>query len=370
MGMVWLLLFLLQAPHTPQDYLKLAQQLDERGALAQRGDLLEEAVQRYPNNPALRFQLAVSWAQRGNLTRALSELRSIPPDQAPDGYWEALGRTFVSMGRFDEGREAFLRHLESHPESVKTMRALTGIALKQQDVETAWEFIQKARILAPASPQVLYDFAQVSLASNRIADAVVIMRVLHLMDPDRPEYIFGLATALVRSQDYPLAVPYFHRYLERRPEDANAQMMMGYALFITNQPEEAISHFDEALKLDPNLIEARHHLGLIAYRQGDDERAISHFEEVLSQDPKHGQAYLNLAKALMRQGEYQEALTQLHQAQKLMPEVSDVYFQLSRTYGQLGESQMASEALATYQELKKAEEAATQRSLNPSPPRR
>ncbi|MPY90172.1 MAG: tetratricopeptide repeat protein [Luteitalea sp.] len=239
--------------------------------------------------------------------------------------------------------------------SVRTLRVLARLALQEKDTAAAWKHASRARELAPASPDVLVDFADVSLAHGMVADAVFALRLLRLMYQDRPEYLFTLGSALVRAGDFPAAIESLSRYTQLRPEDPRGHLMLGMAKYLAGENDEAARHLRMALELRSVLPDAHFYLAQIGYRRGEDHEARARLEATLEQAGEHPRARVALAKILSREGRQEEALDELRRAVKLLPQDSDVHFQFSRIYSQLGDHAKARQHLDLYSRYKREE---------------
>lgn len=357
--MFWTVLFALVLAQSPE----VSQGLNEaRGAIERRDLAAAERIlvglaAQYPKNPEVLLSLGIFYADRRDFRQALQVLTTIPENEAPANYLEVVGRIHVSAGNFAEAERVYLRLLEKDPSSIATLRALSGLALKKGDNATAWAYMARARKEAPNSPEILYEFAQVSLTHSLIAEAVTALRLLLLLEPDKPEYVFTLGSALVRSNaDYLEAPAYFKTYLQLRPDDPRAEMMLGYSLYLANELPPATSHLEKAAQLDPKLTEARYYLGMIAYKEANDSKAEELFRAVLSDSDNHAQAGLALGKLYLRQRKYEQAAAELERSVRLLPADSDAHFQLSRVYAQLGNQDKALKEQELYLKYKKEEE--------------
>src|ERR1700724_2181060 len=99
------------------------------------------------------------------------------------------------------------------------------------------------------------------------------MRKAALMEPDRPEFLFFLGTALLDTPDYHEALPRFRRYIELRPDDPRGHLSLGWSLFLEKDLPGARRELEETLRLDPKQADAWYHLGMIAYETNDDAQA-------------------------------------------------------------------------------------------------
>jgi tetratricopeptide (TPR) repeat protein len=334
----------------------LAEAFRRQGQLPEAIRFLQDSLRRHPGEDLLLSHLGRLQAESGAFPEALGHLRRIPDYRAPPGHWETLGRTELSAGNLPEARAAFLRFLDENPESVGTLQTLSAIDLKLENSAASWEFIARARQLAPNSAKVVYAFAVVSLENHLVSEAINALRLLLLRDPDNPEYLLMLGNAVLESAtEFSKAAEYFERYVEFRPDDPMGHMMLGYSQYTNRLYDEAERQFFRTLELDPDFIEVEYYLGMIAFNRNDDEEAMRRLSRVLADSDRHMKAHLALGKIHLRRGRFDEAVTSLTRALDLSGGNSDIHFNLSRAYAQLGDRETAEAHLANYRRFKDLE---------------
>ncbi|HKP03135.1 MAG TPA: tetratricopeptide repeat protein [Chthoniobacterales bacterium] len=91
------------------------------------------------------------------------------------------------------------------------------------------------------------------------------------------------------------------------PQDPEAQLNYGKALFRTGRVREAIAKYEFAIATKPGFSEAEYYLGGAWYSLGDFDRALEHFERSFRLDPKNGKCEVFLAQTLVLLGRNEEA---------------------------------------------------------------
>jgi protein O-GlcNAc transferase len=241
--------------------------------------------------------------------------------------------------------------------SVRTLRLRARRALEAKDTGAAWDHASRARKLAPASPDVLADFADASLAHGMVADAVFALRLLLVMKEDHREHLLTLGTALIRAGDFPAAIETLSRYSRLQPADSRSQLALGVATYLAGEDTEAAGHLRAALDLQPTLPDAHFYLAEIAHRRGAHGQAKAHLQTALEQAGEHPRARVALAKILSREGRDREALQQLERAVAILPRDSEVQFQLGNVYSRMGDRDKAERHLELYSRYKRQESA-------------
>ncbi len=99
-----------------------------------RIDALRKMVETDPNDPRLRFGLALEYEKLARWEQVVEELRNylaLTDDQG--NAWGRLGRALRELGRDDEGRDAYRRGIEA-----ATRHGHPGMAQEFEEVLEEW----------------------------------------------------------------------------------------------------------------------------------------------------------------------------------------------------------------------------------------
>ena len=303
----------------PEDAAAFAALFAEHGLLDQAVGILEAARQSSPNSYLLLYGLGASYAQLRDWARA---------------------EEFLSAA------------LAARPDDVAALGALARVARARGEMEKALSYLIRARKLAPASQEVLYDFGVTALHLKLILDALPAFEELQRRRPDHPPYIYMLAAARLHKGEKGMAETLLRRYVGLRPADAAGHYLLGVALNSLNRFAEARAAFERSLALGPNA-EAEYMLGLISNNEGDSAGAVRWLERALKADPAHAAALGELGVAHARQNNYEAARASLERAVELNPKDLRAAHQLGLVYAKLGERERAGRMFALADELRK-----------------
>jgi len=341
---------------------KLAEAHTNLGRLYQRQgqpDLalssFNRAAQVAPGDPEALLNAAILLADQKRYGEAIQALTRVPQKLRTQPHWETLGRMQLAAGNPGEAERAYEKVLALDPESVETLRTLSGLAMKRGDTKTAWNHIAKARQLAPNSGQILYEFGYISLADNHVRDAVNSFRRAIMMDDKRPEYYGGLIDSLMRTTDYPMASEVVEKYLRLRPEDPWGYYIKGWLLFLAGKLDEAVPFLESAAEMDPRQADPVYLLGRVAYDRGDNSRAQQYFQQALQNKPDHAETWLRLGMLHTREGKYESAEKELRRAAELDPRDSLTHLQLSMLLTRMGRIEEAKQEAELHKKLKAEE---------------
>ncbi len=341
---------------------KLAEAETNLGRLYQKSGQTESALKSFsraaqikPGDPEALLNAAIILADQKKYDQAIQAIQKVPESSRTQPHWETLAKMQFAAGNLAESERAYEKVLALDPESVETLRTLSGLAMKRGDTKAAWNHIYKARQLAPNSAQILYEFGYISLADNHVRDAVISFRRAIMMDDRRPEYYGGLIDALMRTTDYPMAGEVVEKYLRLRPEDPWGYYVKGWLIFLAGNIDDAVPLLQKASEMDPKQADPLHLLGRAAYDKGENGRAAEYFQQALKNKPDHADSWLRLGMVHMREGKNELAEKELRHAVELDPKTSLTHLQLSMLLARMGRMEEATKEAELHKKLKAEE---------------
>ena len=121
----------------------------------------------------------------------------------------------------------------------------------------------------------------------------------------------------------------FHQALRTNPNDAHLHFLMGNALGMLSQHQEAIRHFQITVQLEPGHWQAYQKLGLSLHYMGRLDEAVENFHQSISLNPDHAPTYALLAGTLKFKGNIDEARENYEKALTLDPALYSAYHALA-----------------------------------------
>ena len=137
-------------------------------------------------------------------------------------------------------------------------------------------------------------------------------------------------------------------FLNFRPQDAAAYIILGHAKELKGNDVEALQAYAEAKRLHPGYAEIYEGMGRVYGRGGEFEKAVGAFEEAIRIDGNTAKCYFQLAQVYEAEGYTRKAIEKLKQAKELEPDRPEILLALGNAY--LAAEQY-SEAIKEYQEL-------------------
>lgn len=152
--------------------------------------------------------------------------------------------------------------------------------------------------------------------------------------------------SLIAAGDRPGAIEALRTALRLAPEDAEAEVMLGWALMLDDRLDEALAAFGRVLAREPGHPMARVNLGYICLRRRIFGEAIEHLTMVLrGTSDRKATLYANyyLGLVYMERGMFGDALPFLRQALTLGPNLHEAAYDLGRALWFAGETGPARE---------------------------
>ena len=130
------------------------------GKIAEAVPYLESLTKSAPANPAVLYNLGISYSELGQFDEAIIRLkRAVQLDPGHAHAWVGIGSAYHRMGRHEQALEAFEKAVEIDPNDGYTRRNLGGILIGFKRVDEAITHLRKALDLMPDDPQSIFGLA-------------------------------------------------------------------------------------------------------------------------------------------------------------------------------------------------------------------
>ncbi len=209
------------------------------------------------------------------------------------------------------------RVLEANPESFEALFWLSMLHRKQNELDQALDFAQRAVQIRPMDAHSHNSLGLCYLAMLRLDEA---------------------ATE-------------FTRALELLPNQAPVYHNLGTALYLLGRDMDAAKAFDRALLISPQSIDSFLSLAQVLLSQSNPAEAAKCARRALALNPSSAEAHLILASALVEDSKTGEAEGHLRRAVELNPESAASHALLGQRFQSLGKFEEANAHLAKSREV-------------------
>ena len=292
--------------------------LDEHDLAIEVG---RSALERRPDDSRLRLALAQSLVPLGRSDEALAELEAIPPSQRSSEAFFALGRLRLARGELALARGELMAAYEADPQRLEVLRALLDLDQEEGHLEESARRIAKALKERPDDPRLNQLHADLALRQGDLATAEESLeRAIELDANDLVAYQ-NLARILAASgrADEVLSTYEFARLENRKSGPLN--LVLGVLYEALGRTSDAMARYEEALSLDSSLFVAANNLAyLLAENEGDLDRALQLAQRAKAALPDQPNVADTLGWVLYRKNIPSAAVGYLKEAEQGFPE--------------------------------------------------
>ncbi len=148
---------------------------------------------------------------------------------------------------------------------------------------------QAASAAAPAGMGADGNIQPTSQQMKKMADTTAAPQLEKLKsDPNNPDLLASIGNTYYDVQIYPVAIDYYQRALNVRPEDVSIRTDMATAYWYTGNIDGAIAEFNRALTYDPNKANTLFNLGIVKWRgKMDIDGAVAAWQKLLDTNPNY-----------------------------------------------------------------------------------
>ena len=209
------------------------------------------------------------------------------------------------LGYF-ENSEKTLELLTSNKNiTANELNYLAANFIQNQDVDFAKEFLEKSLEVDQNNNTALLGLGILKLENND-RSGIKNLEAIHKTDKTNPRLNIVLYLDYLKNKDYKKAKQLLFDWIEKKPNDLDAQNLLAALYQKMDQKEKAHEIFLKTLKQDENNTVALKQLFLIDFANNDYKTAKTRLKKLIKKSPNH-QGYLHLWLTLSTQtNDYQE----------------------------------------------------------------
>jgi tetratricopeptide (TPR) repeat protein len=294
----------------------------------------------------------------------------------------ALGGALLREGRFAEAAELFGALVDKQPRSPAV---LYGAALATFNAGRPMQAEPLARRAVDAALAESQTTTGVGGTGNeRAADALVLLAVVLAvrgddagalksvekavrLAPNNFDAQLALGRALFGTGDIAGAVRAFRAAVALRPADAPALFYLATALENSGDADGALAVYRQLIAHQPDIDNGHLGLGVLLLKRGGLEEGLRELLRALEINPNLYEARITVGRTLVAQGRAGEAIEHLRRAAELAPGNPEPHYQLSIAYRRLGRKEEAEAESTIVKRIHESRRSGIQASA-PAPP--
>ena len=297
----------------------------KQGNAIEAKELLELALDKDPDHERARYTLGLVHQREGELDSAAtvfaSLLERIPSAEAH----RQLGLTYLQRGELERALSQLQEAARWSPHDPQVLVGLGQAMARQGRVDSARSLLERAERLRQAEEELRP------------------LRTAALRYPDRPQTHFNLGVAYARLGRLELARQEYRQALVKDPSYGRAYKGLGTLAMSAGDPERAEFFFRAALARDSTLAMAHNSLGLIYHARGRLAEAVEQFEAAARDAPGEAPLWANIARAYRDLGHIGQARRAASKALEVDPTLDGAREVLGDVYSLEGKLERALE---------------------------
>jgi serine/threonine-protein kinase len=282
-------------------------------------------------------------------TAATTALR-LDPQQPTVRY--SLALTLAATGRLDEAIEELQHALAMRPNYDDARRELGNVLARAGRIDEAVAEFRKAIALRPEFWEHYHALGTSLLVAARYPEAIDAFRRVTELRPDAAIGYHQLGSAYYLTGNFDQALVEFTRALERNPT-AETLSSVGAIYHLRGRYRDAEDAYRKAIALRPNAPITHRNLGDALNRQGKKTeaqqayaQAVTLAEQALQVNPTDVETMSSLGVYLAKLGRFGEAVSMVTNAASAAPRNPRVHFRAGVVHALAGDRSRALEALA------------------------
>jgi len=289
-----------------------------------------------------RYDECITFIERAGQSRALTVPMLV-----------VLGDAYFKKGNFDQAEKSYLAAL-AQQDNADALLGLARVSQAKSNATASLDYLRRAQSFLGDSPDRLYKFALAASGLNLIAEAIGALKRAIELQPEEPSYylVLGMVQLTVKKPVLQDAEENFRECLKRQPDNAQAQIHLGYVLLKQKRYADAQVWLEKTTQKQTRSPEAFYYLGVIAQEQGVNQKAVELFQRTIQLDPSFANAHIGLGAVYLKLKDYPRARQELEIGVKLNPDSSKAHYNLAILYARLKEPQRAQEEMRIIEKLK------------------
>lgn len=265
----------------------------------------------------------------------------------PADVLAALGEELLAIGFLEEAKQIFKQLLTQYPENDELFIPLAEIAIEDNEIDQAFEYLENISKESDYYPQALLAIADLyqvigipEVSEAKLKEAATLL-------PDEPLIQFALAELFFSVDRFVEAATIYEKLLASNIKEVSGismQERFGQSLSMQGNFEAAIEPLEQALEED-RTDDRLFQLAFTYLQLKENEKAIYYLQELREMNPQYQSLYLYLGQALQEEELVEEAQKVLEEGIKENPYQVELYHLASENAYRLHDKEKAEKLL-------------------------
>lgn len=303
----------------------------------------DKALQAFRKAVELDPELAEGWHQLGALAimdkdymLALADSnKALELQPANTQYRISVCALYVEMQQADRARELIEEGLSKQPDSLELMLELAQLYHQSGEMERAVKIYEQAQLIHGNQPRILEPCGYAYMALGKWDKAAEKFELLlSLLKEEQDHYditLRSLATCSFNAENFGRALTCYDELSVVYRDDADVWMGMAQSALGLDDTVRAVNCAKKALQLQPGWPKAQAVLGCALYMNGDYENAAAAFSKITENEEFAAFAWFMTGRCCRQLGRTVQAETAFRRAEQLDPDNELIRMYLKKT---------------------------------------
>src|SRR5947207_618871 len=241
-----------------------------------------------------------------------------------------LARCYLAIGQLANAKKEALKVLDQAPDNSDAISALAESARSNEDIEAAWEQLQKF----PKKNDVSFHLALANLSLHKgdVAAATEAVRQALAVDPNSSAAHMAMGDLYLLKKDQKQAIEEYKKAADLAPIRSIEKLKYAAFMSATGGTEETGRVATEMTKQAPDYLPGWILLTELAAKDKKYDEALSLLENVFSREPEYLDGRRLQSDILLAKGDSKKALEVLERLDQAHPGSPLIKYQLARAY--------------------------------------
>jgi tetratricopeptide (TPR) repeat protein len=264
----------------------------------------------HPDPYTAGFNLALAYHRAGRHADAISAIeRLIAAGYRKAELYNLRARAYENAGRIKEAYDSFRIATQIDPADETSYVDLIALCLAHKNLDLALEIAEIGVSRLPQSVRLNLQRGIVFTMKGEYPEALKAFQSTFSLAPGHPLVSVSLGLVLMQTDRVPDAIQVLRKRAQAAPNDYLVNWFLAEALNRSGadpgsaEENEAVEALQRSVRANPDLGQAHALLGKMLFRRGDLDRAGVQLERALTLEPDNTAAIYQLAQVYARKGD-------------------------------------------------------------------
>jgi tetratricopeptide (TPR) repeat protein len=307
-----------------------------QGETAKAMEMMKGLVERHPENPVLRFEMAQIYLETARVEKAVAELREAA--RLDPAFYDArrlLGRLLIDTSggvrtKVDEALVELDAAYRQRPSDIGTGLAIVQIHLGAGRLDAAETVLKELADFTPDNRTVNFQLSQLLTRNGKPEESKVYLERVVAEEPTFAPAVFQLVDMYQADREWARAAAVLEPLAQADIANLDLQRRLGFFYLRAGRADDAVRLFENLIKVEPGDERTLYMLAESLSAAGDYEKANVLYRRLLQKRPTDPELLISLGANQLAQSNFEDAKSTFRQLAALT-DVPEQVLMIART---------------------------------------